>query len=102
MKQPRKQAQGANCYAKFMDGIGRVVYAETMNNDEWSAFRHNLIRLRDKNGLSQEQLSEMLGVSRTAVAKWEAGHGMPKLKNIVLLAKLLEVSLDELILSEIE
>lgn len=83
-----------------MDSRRRAVYAETMDNDTWPDFRHNLIRLRDKSGLSQEQLAEMLGVSRTAVAKWEAGYGMPKLKNLVTLAKLFSVSLDELILSQ--
>lgn len=83
-----------------MDCSEHAVYAEAMENGNWSAFRQNLIRLRDKNGLSQEQLSELLGVSRTAVAKWEAGNGMPKLKNLVLLAKIFSVSLDELIFAE--
>ena len=93
---------GANCYAKFMERSRANDYAETMENINLSAFRHNLIRLRDKNGLSQEQLSELLGVSRTAVAKWEAGYGMPKLNNLVLLSRLFSVSLDELIFPKSE
>lgn len=102
MKSEKRPGKGKNCYAKFMDGDCFGIYAEAMENDYWYAFRQNLIRLRDKNGLSQEQLAEMLGVSRTAVAKWEAGHGMPKLKNIVILAKLFEISLDELLLEEMD
>ena len=37
----------------------------------------NLIRLRDQNGWSQEQLAEKLGVARSTVAKWESGKGVP-------------------------
>ncbi len=48
-------------------------------------------------GLSQEQLAEKMCVSRSAVAKWEAGKGMPDIENAKLLARLLGVSLDQLL-----
>ena len=38
---------------------------------------------RKKSGLSQEQLSEKLGVSRSAVAKWETDNGIPDVDNQV-------------------
>lgn len=52
---------------------------------------------RKQAGLSQEQLSEKLGVSRSAVAKWETGNGIPDVENLKLLSKLLDVSIDFLL-----
>lgn len=47
--------------------------------------------------LSQEQLAEKMAVSRSAVAKWEAGNGLPDVDNLKALARLLNVSVDELL-----
>ena len=49
---------------------------------------------RKKAGLSQEQLAEKLGVSRSAVAKWETDKGIPDVDNLKVLSKLLNVSVD--------
>ena len=46
--------------------------------------------------LSQEQLSEKLGVSRSAVAKWETDNGIPDIENLKALSRLLNVSVDYL------
>ena len=48
-------------------------------------------------GLSQEQLSEKLCVSRSAIAKWETDKGLPDVENLKLLARLLEISVDSLL-----
>ncbi|MDE6952394.1 MAG: helix-turn-helix domain-containing protein [Erysipelotrichales bacterium] len=47
--------------------------------------------------LSQEQLSEKLGVSRSAVAKWETDKGIPDVDNLKAISKLLNVSVDYLL-----
>lgn len=52
---------------------------------------------RKKSGLSQEQLSEMLNVSRSAVAKWETDNGLPDIENLKAISKLLNVSIDYLL-----
>ena len=52
---------------------------------------------RKEAGLSQEQLAEKLGVSRSAVAKWEADHGLPDVENLKAMAQLLSVSIDYLL-----
>lgn len=52
---------------------------------------------RKQAGLSQEQLSEKLGVSRSAVAKWETDNGIPDVDNLKILSKLLNVSIDYLL-----
>lgn len=52
---------------------------------------------RRQSGLSQEQLAEKLSVSRSAIAKWESGKGMPDVENLKAIAKLLNVSVDYLL-----
>lgn len=55
---------------------------------------------RKKAGLSQEQLADKISVSRSAIAKWESGKGMPDIENLKALSKLLNVSLDYLLNDE--
>ncbi|MGM9618554.1 MAG: helix-turn-helix transcriptional regulator [Oscillospiraceae bacterium] len=52
--------------------------------------------LRRKQGLSQEQLAERLGVSRQTVSKWETGASTPDLPKLLALSECFGVSLDEL------
>ena len=59
-------------------------------------FKDNLIQLRKYHRFSQEDLAEMVGVTRQAIAKWEAGETMPDLEKCRLLAEIFEVSLDDL------
>lgn len=54
--------------------------------------------LRKKAGYSQEQVAEMLGLSRQAVSKWESGQGKPEIDNIVKLTEIYHVSADYLLL----
>ena len=57
----------------------------------------NLSTLRKKHGLTQEQVAEKVGVSRQAVAKWESGDTVPDVMNCAALAKLYNVTLDDLV-----
>ena len=52
---------------------------------------------RKQEGLTQEQLSEKLGISRSAVAKWETDNGIPDISNLIALSDEFGLSLDELI-----
>lgn len=52
---------------------------------------------RRKCGLSQKQLGERMAVSRSAIAKWETGKGLPDVGNLKVLARLLHVSVDDLL-----
>lgn len=61
-----------------------------------------IIRLRKKNGWSQEELAEKMNVSRQAVSKWEGAQTMPELEKIVMLGELFGVTMDYLIKDEIE
>ena len=59
-------------------------------------FKDNLVQLRKMNKMTQEGIAEKLGVTRQAVAKWEAGETVPDLDKCRLLAELFGVSLDDL------
>ena len=56
--------------------------------------------LRKKAGFSQEKLAELVGVSRQAVTKWESGNANPDTENLIRLAEIFGVSLDELCQNE--
>ncbi|MGI6270681.1 MAG: helix-turn-helix domain-containing protein [Candidatus Howiella sp.] len=58
---------------------------------------NRLYALRKKSGLSQEALAERIGVSRQAVSKWERAEASPDTDNLVLLAQVYGVSLDEML-----
>lgn len=51
--------------------------------------------------MTQEFVSESVGVSRQAVSKWENGKSEPSTSNLILLAKLFHVSIEDL-LNEVE
>ncbi len=63
-------------------------------------FAHNLKNLRKSIGISQEELAEKINVSRQAVTKWETGNGIPDIENIISLASLFKISLDEMLLNK--
>lgn len=56
-----------------------------------------LCELRKNSKLSQEQLAEKLGVSRQAVSKWERGEASPDTDNLIALADVYDVSIDEIL-----
>lgn len=56
-----------------------------------------LASLRKENGYSQEALAEKLGISRQAVSKWERGESSPDTDNLISLAALYSMTLDELL-----
>lgn len=63
---------------------------------------NKIIRLRKKNGWSQEELAEKMNVSRQAVSKWEAAQTTPDLEKILQLGNLFGVTTDYLLKDELE
>lgn len=61
-----------------------------------------IINLRKKNGLSQEELAEQIGVSRQAVSKWEGMQSIPDLDKVIALSRFFGVSTDYLLNDELE
>ena len=64
------------------------------------AMAQRLVDRRKAAGLSQEALAAQLGVSRQAVSKWERSESSPDTDNLIALAALYGVSLDELLYGE--
>ena len=65
-------------------------------------FGEKLQRLRQQKGLSQDALSEMLGVTRQAVSKWERDETMPEVEKVLRISEIFGVSLDRLLKDEPE
>lgn len=63
---------------------------------------NHLFRARKKQGLSQEEVAEKLGVSRQTISKWETGETLPDVRQAKRLAGLYHLTLDELIDFDLE
>lgn len=63
---------------------------------------NNIFELRKKKGLSQEELSEKIGVTRQTISNWELNETQPNPEQLKLLSKSLNVSVDELINNDIK
>lgn len=61
-----------------------------------------IIELRKKNGWSQEELAEKLGVSRQAVSKWEGAQSVPDIQRILEMSRLFGVSTDYLLKDDMD
>ena len=60
-------------------------------------FNEKLQELRIQKGLTQEELADMLYVSRTAISKWESGRGYPNIDSLKVISKFFGVTIDELL-----
>lgn len=70
---------------------------ESAKGEVGMKFDENLRNLRKEKSFSQEYLAEIMNVSRQTISKWENGTAMPDLKRITELAKLFDISVDELL-----
>lgn len=57
----------------------------------------NFSDLRKKYGVSQESLAKELGLTQTAISKWESGEAKPKIETIKKISKLFGVSVSEIL-----
>ena len=61
------------------------------------SFGENLKNVRKQRNITQEELAEILGVSRQAISKWESDSGYPETEKLLIISKTLNVSLDYLL-----
>lgn len=66
------------------------------------ALGQNILELRKKNGLSQEQLGEKVNVTRQTISNWELEETAPNPEQLKLLSKALNVSIDDLVDNDIQ
>ena len=67
------------------------------NNEKVGKF---IKQLREKSGMSQNEVADKMYVSRQAVSNWETGKHLPDFENFKLLAKMFNVNVSELIHGE--
>lgn len=60
-------------------------------------FADRLIELRKDNGMSQEELAQRIGLSRQAVSKWERAESSPDIGNLVALAEIYGLTIDDIV-----
>ena len=60
-------------------------------------FGDNLRNLRKIKNFSQEKLAEKVGVSRQSISKWECGEAYPEMDNILILCKIFNCKLNDLV-----
>ena len=65
-------------------------------------FGDNLKNLRKSKKLSQEELSEKVGVSRQSVSKWENSEAYPEMNNMLILCKIFNCKINDLLSEQIE
>ena len=63
-------------------------------------FSEKLLLLRKNKGLTQEELSEKLCISRQAIAKWESGQAYPDISNLIAISEYFCVTIDHLVKDE--
>ena len=63
-------------------------------------FHEKLQELRKNRGLTQEELAEVLYVSRTTISKWESGRGYPSIDSLKEISNYFSVSIDNLLSGE--
>ena len=60
-------------------------------------FKDNLVELRKMHNMSQEELADMIGVSRQTLSKYETGESLPDIEKCKLIADAFGVSIDDLL-----
>ncbi len=59
--------------------------------------KNKIREFREQRDLSQDEVAKILGVNRTAVAKWETGANKPRIEKLIGLSKLLRCTVDDLL-----
>lgn len=76
---------------------GQCIAKHTIEGGVKCMINMNLKRLRQQHQFTQEELAEELGVSRQVIAKWEKGESTPDIQFCIKLAKLYDVTIDNLV-----
>ena len=78
----------------------REVKQSKVSEDGEMTLEEQIKHYRKQAGLSQEKMAEKIGVSRQAITKWENGTGTPDIANLMAIADLFQISVDELLSNE--
>lgn len=68
--------------------------------DAGSLMGRQIVRIRKRQGITQKELARRLGVTKSCLCHWERGSHIPSMLQILELARVLDSSLDELVLGK--
>lgn len=91
-----------NLTFRYTESIERWKKHSAEKGKKFMILADKIINLRKKNGWSQEELANKLGVSRQSVSKYESAQAIPDMDKIVKLSDIFGVTTDYLIKDEIE
>ena len=74
-----------------------VLYNDGTDKEVVSMLAENLALLRNLRGMTQEEVAEVIGISRQSYSKWEQGETIPDIEKCDRLAKFYGVSIDALV-----
>ena len=63
---------------------------------------NNIRKIRERKKISQESLAALIGVTQGAVSQWESGKTMPTAQNIIDLARILDCTTDDILITDKE
>ena len=63
---------------------------------------NNIRKIRESRKISQESLAALIGVTQGAVSQWESGKTMPTAQNIIDLARILDCTTDDILITDKE
>jgi transcriptional regulator with XRE-family HTH domain len=72
-----------------------------MNRETNKILVRNITYLRQKNGMTQQSMSDLLDINRSRLASWEEYRSNPPINGLIVLSNLFFVSVDELIFCDI-
>ena len=76
---------------------------EQIPNIDMIATGQNIIRLRERNNLSVKELQDIFGFATPqAIYKWQQGATLPSIDNLLVLAKVFRVQIEEILVTEEE
>lgn len=91
-------------FAEFQKIFGRAANTNRcifcVKGVVYMELNQNIYRLRKEKGLSQEKLAEKINVSRQTISNWELGETSPNPEQLILLSKVFQKSIDELVGNE--
>ena len=74
-----------------------VLYNDGTDKEVVNMLAENLALLRNLRGMTQEEVAEVIGISRQSYAKWEQGETIPDIEKCARLAEFYGVSIDSLV-----
>lgn len=72
-------------------------FSQILIHFTYMKFRETLRELRSMRGLGQQQLADLLKISVKTVSHWETGYSEPSIAQLIALADIFEVTLDDLV-----